>query len=89
MGWRLYQPRYNETRVINTLFKLRFVDVNGDERSVITRVQNYKNGECRNFIIINPQFYQGYSVTPEEATTLMKEFLLEKKEEYVDATQTS
>ena len=81
MCWVLGLDDSNETRVINTLFKLRFIDVNGDERSVITRVQNYKNGESRNFIVINPQFYQGYNVTPEEATTLMQEFLLERGED--------
>lgn len=81
MCWILGLDERNETRMINTLFKLSFIDVNGDERSVITRVQNYKNGENRNFIIINPQFYQGYSVTPAEAVTLMKEFLLTKKGE--------
>ena len=85
MCWILGIDDRNETRVINTLFKLSFIDINGDDRSVITRVQNYKNGESRNFIIINPQFYQGYSVTPEEATTLMKEFLLTKKGELMDA----
>ena len=66
------------------LFKLNFIDINGDERSVITRVQNYKNGENRNFIIINPQFYQGYNVTPTEAGSLMEEFLLTKKGELED-----
>jgi hypothetical protein len=78
MCWVLGLDDSNESRVISTLFKLTFVDVNGDERSVITRVQNYKNGENRNFIVINPQFYQGYNVSPQEAAALVKEFMLEK-----------
>lgn len=80
MCWILGLDESHETRIINMLFKISFVDINGDDRSVITRVQNHKNGENRNFIVINPQFYQGYNVTPQEATTLMKEFLLEKKD---------
>jgi hypothetical protein len=71
----------NETRVVNTLFKLSFIDKNGDSRSVIKMLQDVKNGETRRFIAINPQFYQGYCITPTEATTLMQEFLLEDREE--------
>lgn len=70
----------NETRVVNTLFKLSFIDRNGDSRSVIKMLQDVKNGETRRFIAINPQFYQGYCITPTEATTLMQEFLLEDRE---------
>jgi hypothetical protein len=44
-------------------------------------LQDVKNGETRRFIAINPQFYQGYCITPTEATTLMQEFLLEDREE--------
>ena len=50
----------NQTRLKNALFSLRFVDKNGDERSVITIVTNYKNDERRDFVLINPQFYSGY-----------------------------
>ena len=46
-------------RFIKTLFKLSFVDRNGDKRSVITLVTNYKNDDERNFVLINPQFYAG------------------------------
>lgn len=70
----------NETRVVSTLFKLSFIDRNGDSRSVIKMLQDVKNGETRRFIAINPQFYQGYCITPTEATTLMQEFLLEDRE---------
>lgn len=70
----------NEKRVVNNLFKLSFIDKNGDCRSVIKMLQDVKNGETRRFIVINPQFYQGYCITPTEATTLMREFLLEDKE---------
>lgn len=69
----------NEKRVVNTLFKLTFIDKNGDSRSVIKMLQDVKNGETRRFIAINPQFYQGYCITPTEATTLMREFLLEDR----------
>lgn len=47
-------------RFIRTLFKLSFVDKNGDKRSVITLVTNYKNDGERNFVLINPQFYSAY-----------------------------
>ena len=79
MCWILGLDESNESRIISMLFKIAFIDSNGDSCSVITRVQNYRNSESRNFIVINPQFYQGYRVTPEEAITLMKEFLLKKK----------
>ena len=50
----------NQTRLKNALFSLRFIDRNGDERSVITVMTNYKNAERRDFVLINPQFYSGY-----------------------------
>jgi hypothetical protein len=76
----------NETRVVNTLFKLSFIDKNGDSRSVIKMLQDVKNGETRRFIAINPQFYQGYCITPTEATTLMQNFLLEDREVFDNET---
>ena len=50
----------NVKRFIKSLFKLSFVDKNGDKRSVITLITNYKNDGERNFVLINPQFYAGY-----------------------------
>lgn len=47
-------------RFIKTMFKLSFIDKNGDKRSVITTVTNFKNDGERTFILINPQFYAGY-----------------------------
>lgn len=80
MCWILGLDDTHEKRVVNTLFKLSFIDKNGDSRSVIKMLQDVKNGETRRFITINPQFYQGYCITPTEATTLMREFLLEDRE---------
>ena len=80
MCWILGLDDGNEKRVVNMLFKLSFIDKNGDSRSVIKMLQDVKNGETRRFIAINPQFYQGYCITPLEATTLMREFLLEERE---------
>lgn len=50
----------NQTKLINKLFTLSFIDKNGDKRSVIRIVTDAKNNERRNFITINPQFYCGY-----------------------------
>lgn len=50
----------HQSRLKDSLFKLRFIDKNGDNRSVITVMTNYKNDEKRDFILINPQFYSGY-----------------------------
>lgn len=63
----------HQTRLINSLFKLRFIDINGDSRSVITVITNYKNNERRNFISINPQFYSGY-VNETDMTELIRQF---------------
>lgn len=63
----------NEKRLIDTLFKLIFVDKNGDRLSVITMIQNIKNDEVCRFITINPQFYAGY-ITQEDILAIMSEF---------------
>jgi hypothetical protein len=60
-------------RFIKTLFKLSFIDKNGDKRSVITLVTNYKNGGERNFVLINPQFYSAY-MDKEEILSALDEF---------------
>lgn len=60
-------------RFIKTLFKLSFIDKNGDKRSVITLVTNYKNDGERNFVLINPQFYAGY-MSKEEMLSVLDEF---------------
>ena len=83
---------HNEKRLVDMLFKIMFVDKNGDTRSVIKMLQDVKNGETRRFITINPQFYSGYTVKRneiDEIDVLMKEFLIDTEEEYVDAAQTS
>jgi hypothetical protein len=86
MCWILGLDDTHEKRVVNTLFKLSFIDKNGDSRSVIKMLQDVKNGETRRFIAINPQFYQGYCITPTEATTLMQNFLLEDREVFDNET---
>lgn len=50
----------NVQRFVKKIFKLSFIDKNGDERSVVNILMNRKNYEDRTFIIINPQFYAGY-----------------------------
>lgn len=50
----------NVQRFVKKVFKLSFIDKNGDERSVVNILMNRKNYEDRTFIIINPQFYAGY-----------------------------
>ena len=69
----------NQKRLIDTLFKLSFVDKKGDKRSVITVVTNYRNDERRNFILINPQFYSGY-IQETDLLSALKEFTTEKEE---------
>lgn len=86
MCWILGLDDTHEKRVVNTLFKLSFIDKNGDSRSVIKMLQDVKNGETRRFIAINPQFYQGYCITPTEATTLIQNFLLEDREVFDNET---
>ena len=49
-----------EKRLIDTLFKICFIDKDGSSRSVITIIQNVKDDKIRKFITINPQFYSGY-----------------------------
>ena len=65
----------NVKRFIKTLFKLSFVDRNGDKRSVITLVTNYKNDGERNFVLINPQFYAGY-MSKADMLSVMDEFAI-------------
>lgn len=62
-------------RFIKTLFKLSFVDKNGDKRSVITLVTNYKNDGERNFVLINPQFYAGY-MSKSDMLSVLDEFAI-------------
>lgn len=47
-------------RFVRNLFKLSFVDKNGDKRSVVTTMTNYVNDGERIFVLVNPQFYAGY-----------------------------
>ena len=56
---RLGRDRRDQTRILRGLKKLHFIDKQGDERSVIKILWDYKN-EDRNWISINPQFYAGY-----------------------------
>ena len=67
-------------RFIKTLFKLSFVDKNGDKRSVITLVTNYKNDGERNFVLINPQFYSAY-MNQADMLSALDEFALKEGEE--------
>jgi len=64
-------------RFIKTLFKLSFVDKNGDKRSVITLVTNYKNDGERNFVLINPQFYAGY-MSKADMLSVLDEFTIKE-----------
>ena len=64
-------------RFIKTLFKLSFVDRNGDKRSVITLVTNYKNDDERNFVLINPQFYAGY-MCKDDMLSVLDEFAIKE-----------
>lgn len=64
-------------RFIKTLFKLSFVDKNGDKRSVITLVTNYKNDGERNFVLINPQFYAGY-MSKSDMLSVLDEFTIKE-----------
>lgn len=68
----------HQKRLIDTLFKLSFIDKNGDKRSIITVVTNFKNDEKRNFILINPQFYSGY-VEKDDFMNLLDEFIVDKE----------
>ena len=67
----------NEKRLIDTLFKLMFVDKNGDRLSVITMIQNIRNDEVCRFITIDPQFYAGY-ISQEDILSIMSEFKIQK-----------
>lgn len=67
-------------RFIKTLFKLSFVDKNGDKRSVITLVTNYKNDGERNFVLINPQFYAGY-MSKGDMLSVLDEFTIKNNGE--------
>lgn len=66
----------NQTRLTNNLLKLSFVDKQGDKRSVVRIITDYKNDERRNFITINPQFYSGYMAN-QELLGVVDEFLLD------------
>lgn len=70
--------KHNQKRLLDSLFKLSFVDRNGDRRSVITVVTNFKNDEKRNFVIINPQFYSGY-IMSKDLMELVNIFLYSDK----------
>lgn len=67
-------------RFVKTLFKLSFVDKNGDERSVIKLVTDRKNTEVRTFVLINPQFYAGY-MSKTEMLGVLDEFALKDDDE--------
>ena len=74
----------NEKRLIDTLFKLIFVDKSGDRRSVITMIQNVRNDEVCRFITINPQFYAGY-ISQEDILSIMGEFVDKERKELTNA----
>lgn len=71
-------------RFIKTLFKLSFVDKNGDKRSVITLVTNYKNDGERNFVLINPQFYAGYMCKSDMLSVLDEFTIKENRDERLE-----
>lgn len=73
----LGMDEHNQKRLIDTLFKLSFVDKNGDKRSIITVVTNFKNDEKRNFILINPQFYSGY-IEKDDFINTLSQFIVDK-----------
>lgn len=68
--------RSHQQRVLSGLKNLRFVDKNGDVRSVITYKWDYKN-ENRYVVKINPQFYAGY-IGQEEMAKMIDDFGVEK-----------
>lgn len=72
--------RDNETRLINTLFKLSFYDKAKDKLSVITLIKRMKNDEVCQYITINPQFYAGY-ISVNDMADIMGEFVVHDKEE--------
>lgn len=74
--FRLGLDTSHQTRLINKLFTLSFVDKQGDKRSVINVLTNMKNDEKRNFITINPQFYAGY-IEEQEMLDIVEKFALE------------
>lgn len=65
----------NLRRFIKTLFKLSFVDKQGNVRSVIRVLTDYKNYGERNFILINPQFYSAY-ICREDMLIALEDFKL-------------
>lgn len=71
--------RKNQHHVLRGLKSLRFVDKNGDERSVISYRWDYKN-ENRYVISINPQFYAGY-IEQTEMIKMIDNFAIEESED--------
>lgn len=75
------EPRKdNETRLIDTLFKLSFYDKSNDKLSVITLIKRFKNDEVCQYITINPQFYAGY-ISIDDMADIMDEFVVRSKED--------
>lgn len=65
----------NLRRFIKTLFKLSFMDKQGNMRSVIKVLTDYKNYGERNFVLINPQFYSAY-ICQEDMLNAIEDFEL-------------
>lgn len=68
-----------EKRLIDTLFKICFIDKDGSSRSVITIIQNVKDDKIRKFITINPQFYSGYYCNEDIAPIIADKCIKENK----------
>lgn len=64
-------------RFVKTMFKLSFVDKNGDKRSIITTLTNFKNDNERIFVLINPQFYAGH-IDKTDMLNVMEEFRIKE-----------
>lgn len=71
--------KHNEDRLINSLFKLMFIDKDKNKLSVITLIKRIVNDEIRQYITINPQFYAGY-ISIDEMDSIMNEFVIKEKE---------
>lgn len=74
--------RKNQTHLLRGLTKLKFVDKQGDVRSVIQYSWRYCN-EDRFVVTINPQFYSGY-ITEENMIAMLDDFKLEEGSETSD-----
>ena len=68
--------RKNQTHLLRGLTKLKFVDKQGDVRSVIQYSWRYCN-EDRFVVTINPQFYSGY-ITEENMIAMLDDFRIEE-----------